>query len=154
VFSSGLPLRAIGREDADTSIYPTPDCMNFLLRDWPRPGMQAHRNDPCCFGRRPLASPRWRQLRSQVGVWCEDAVEPGQMRTWRRDQGRELGNEVDGLELDVSRAARPLCGNARCARCAFTRCARSVFHGVLSSYRTLPCAEIDSRFSLIAGRAM
>jgi hypothetical protein len=68
------------------------------------------------------------------------------MRTWRRDQGRELGNEVDGLELDVSRAARPLCGNARCAR--------SVFHGVLSSYRTLPCAEIDSRFSLIAGRAM
>ncbi len=108
----------------------------------------------CGIGDKPFAAPRWRQLRAQVRVRRKDAVKPGEVGALWRHQRRQLGDEVHGFPFDMAGAVRPLRGNARCARCAFTRCARSVGHGVLSSYRTLPCGGIEKRFCEIAGRAM
>ena len=55
------------------------------------------------IARRPLAAPRGRQLRTQVCIRGEYAVEAGEMRARWRDQCRQLGDEVRGCRSDEHR---------------------------------------------------
>ncbi len=59
------------------------------------------------IGRRPLPTSGRRQLRAQVCVGGEYAVEPGQMRAWRRHQRRQLGDEVHRIPFDMRGAVAP-----------------------------------------------
>ena len=61
-------------------------------------GADVHRH---CIARRPLAAPRWRQLRAQVCIRGEYAVEAGEMRARWRDQCRQLGDEVHRIPFDM-----------------------------------------------------
>ena len=67
-------------------------------------GADVHRH---CIARRPLAAPRWRHLRAQIRVRGEYAVEAGEMRAWRRDQCRQLGDEVHRIPFDMRGAIAP-----------------------------------------------
>ncbi len=59
------------------------------------------------IARRPPAAPRGRQLRAQVCIRGEYAVEAGEMRAWRRDQCRQLGDEVHRIPFDMRGAIAP-----------------------------------------------
>ncbi|EGC93683.1 hypothetical protein ECD227_4109 (plasmid) [Escherichia fergusonii ECD227] len=53
------------------------------------------------IARRPPAAPRGRQLRTQVCIRGEYAVEAGEMRARWRDQCRQLGDEVHRIPFDM-----------------------------------------------------
>ncbi len=58
-------------------------------------------------GGRLFAAPRRRQLRTQTGVWCEYAVETGQVGAWWRDQRRQLGDEIHRIPFDMGGSIPP-----------------------------------------------
>ncbi len=39
-----------------------------------------------------------------LGVWCEYAMVTGEIGSWSRDEGRKLGEELQGLEDEVGGA--------------------------------------------------
>ncbi len=92
----------------------------------------ADRN-PCGIGRSPLASTRRYQWRTQVRIRRTHAMKAREMHAWRPNGRRWRGAEVDRIPFDMCGPVPPR---------------------VMSPCRTLPCGEIDSRISLIAGRVM
>ncbi len=59
------------------------------------------------IARRPLAAPRGRQLRTQVCIRGEYAVEAGEMRARWRDQRRQLGDEIHRIPFHMRGAIAP-----------------------------------------------
>lgn len=89
-----------------------------------------------CIGGSPLPAPRRRQLRAQIRVRREYAVEPGQMRARRWHQCRQLGDEVRRLDKFAwSEFEQPEAGpqgEGQDARSNST-CVVPLRHGVLSA---------------------
>lgn len=52
-------------------------------------------------GERTHAAPRWRSLRTQIGVGREYSVEPGQVRLRRWRQRRQLCDKVHRIPFDM-----------------------------------------------------